>query len=243
MCMMLRLSRHSSVRLVRAPLRQRNLASETLNATDRLSSLLVRNVASLGPHALGETSNDSTASTRWLLQAGRRHAIDAGGLARPLVCPPISSALGQRRRLSSKGGGKSGKGGTDGKDDGMFDRLKKTFEEEVDKVLVFQHYVPVELHCCEVLLAAVLHECNNWTLLLKQHAFARAIQGSSIIQHATCGRVLHRVETAARPVVGMTQTDAWHFGHRVGNTPCVELHSAADHKMQQCRYTAAAVPP
>eukprot|EP00904_Undaria_pinnatifida_P010678 jgi/Undpi1/6740/HiC_scaffold_20.g09219.m1 len=46
---------------------------------------------------------------------------------------PVASALGQRRRLSSKGGGKSGKGGTDGKDDGMFDRLKKTFEEEVDK--------------------------------------------------------------------------------------------------------------
>lgn len=131
MCMMLRLSRHSSVRLARAPLRQRFVASETLNATGRPSSLLLRSVASLEPHALGETGSDST---RWL-QTGRRQAIDAGGGARPLVYPPISSGLGQRRGLASKGGGKGGKGD---EDKGMFDRLKKTLDEEIDKVPVYQ---------------------------------------------------------------------------------------------------------
>lgn len=129
---MLRLSRHSSARLVRAPIFRRVLVSETLNATGRPSSRLLRRLAPLEPHALRETGSDST---RWL-QTGRRNAIDAGRGTRPLVCPPISSGLGQRRGLASKGGGKGGK---EGEDEGMFDRLKKTFHEEIDKVLVHQY--------------------------------------------------------------------------------------------------------
>lgn len=129
--MMLRLSRHNSVSLARAPLRQRFLASETLNATERPSSLLLRSVACLEPHALGETGSDST---RWL-HTGRRHAMDAGGGARPLIPTPTSSGLGQRRGLASKGGGKGGKGS---EDEGMFDRLKKTLDAEIDKVPAHQ---------------------------------------------------------------------------------------------------------
>lgn len=39
--------------------------------------------------------------------------------------------MGQRRGLASKGDGKGGKGS---EDEGMFDRLKKTLDAEIDKV-------------------------------------------------------------------------------------------------------------
>lgn len=45
-----------------------------------------------------------------------------------MAVPAVISSV-QRRRLSA-----GGKSGGDGKEEGLFDRLKKTFQEEIDKV-------------------------------------------------------------------------------------------------------------
>lgn len=59
-------------------------------------------------------------------------------LARPQAAASVTQP--QRRGLASAGKGKGGKdgGGGGGEEEGMFGRLKKTFEEEIEKVRASQ---------------------------------------------------------------------------------------------------------
>ena len=153
--LMLRLPRHSSTRVVRA-LRERAALGTTVSP-GRPCSIWRRDLASSPPHdntppPLVPRSALSSADShhRSVLVPGRLHtnrrrtAADAregpGLLARPQAAASVTQP--QRRGLASAGKGKGGKdgggGGGGGEEEGMFGRLKKTFEEEIEKVRASQ---------------------------------------------------------------------------------------------------------
>lgn len=67
-------------------------------------------------------------------------------MGRPVVAPLVT----QRRGLASGGGKGKGKDGAGGGDEeGLFDRLKKTFAEEIEKV--WYCTAVVSYGCCAVL--------------------------------------------------------------------------------------------
>jgi len=144
---MLRLPRHSSARLARS---LREPAALGAVAT-RPCPTLQRGFAASRPHeqdntpppvqlfAAGASARDGQqrpllASRRF--QVDRRRAEAAGVEGRLLVRPlAASSVTHQWRGLATSGKGKGGKqGGGGGDEEGLFDRLKKTFAEEIEKV-------------------------------------------------------------------------------------------------------------
>lgn len=143
---MLQLHRHSSARVVRA---LRDPAALGTNA--RLCSILRRGLASSRPHdntpPLAPRSALSSANRHYRsvlvsgrLHTNRRRAVDAREEPGLLVRPRAAASVTQqqwRGQASSAGNGK-GKGRKDkdgaGEEEGMFGRLKKTFEEEIEKV-------------------------------------------------------------------------------------------------------------
>lgn len=132
---MLQLSRHSSARLVRALHGSRVFAPEVLSTTTRSPSIWRRDLASSAPHDTAPLARARSAACGDIVNSHTqcRRGIDlrVGGL-RPTAWPSVTpSALQQRRGLASAG---DRKGGGADKDDGMFDRLKKTFQEEIDRV-------------------------------------------------------------------------------------------------------------
>lgn len=124
---MLRLSRHNSTRLVRTLRDQGVIIPGSLSTAARSSLNCRRDLVTSAPHA-----NEDRSRTR-LFEANRRRVIRPGEGPSQLVWTPSASSATQWRGLAAGGGGKKDGGGS-GKDAGMFDRLKKTFEEEVEKV-------------------------------------------------------------------------------------------------------------
>lgn len=154
---MLRLPQHSSSRLVHALHNKPAALGSTIKPCP--SSLWRRDLASSGPHdntqqqqqqqgqlvlssqptAAALCSDDaaqrSLLLSRWL-QADRRRATRHGGsglLVDGHGVLAVAPSVTQRRGLAS-GAGK-GKGKDGGDEEGLFDRLKKTFAEEIEKVL------------------------------------------------------------------------------------------------------------
>lgn len=146
---MLRLPRHSSTRVVRA-LREPAALGRTVSIA-RPCSIWRRDLASSRPHdntppplvprsAVGSADRHhrSVLVSGWLHTSRRRTVVDAregpGLLARPRAAATLVTQQ-QWRGLAAAGKGK-GKGGKDGggEEEGMFGRLKKTFEEEIEKV-------------------------------------------------------------------------------------------------------------
>lgn len=123
---MLHHSRHGASRFSRSLHETQAFTPEVLRSAARLTSIWRRDFASSAPHAslLPRTNANST---RWL-QANGRRVVGARLWERPRVGPALISSV-QWRTLSA-----GGKGGGDGKEEGLFDRLKKTFQEEIDKV-------------------------------------------------------------------------------------------------------------
>lgn len=138
---MLHYSRQGTSRFSRSLHETQAFTPEALRSAARLASIWRRDFASSAPHAslLPRTNANttSTRSTRWL-QANGRRVVGATLAERPMVFPALTSSI-QRRGLSA-----GGKGGGDGKEEGLFDRLKKTFQEEIDKVCTSTTTVRVE---------------------------------------------------------------------------------------------------
>lgn len=122
---MLRLSQLSSVRLVRAAKEPGKEAIEALVVATRSSQLVRRTLASSSPHAYSSLIAPGNGSRR---QENRRRAL---GLGVELEAPRLHSGSrsgAQWRGLASGGNPKNEK------QEGMFDRLRRTFEEEINKV-------------------------------------------------------------------------------------------------------------
>ncbi len=144
---MLRLPRHSSVRLARS-LRD---PSALGTAAARPCPTLQRGFAASRPHEhcddaaepvvrLAAAASTSDEQQRSLLPFRRlnvdRRRTAAAGVGGGLVVRPLAAAATTRQcwrglATSGKGGKQQGGGGDE---EGMFDRLKKTFAEEIEKV-------------------------------------------------------------------------------------------------------------
>lgn len=122
---MLRLSQHSSARLVRAKNGPGIEVIESLIVATRSSQAARRTLASSSPHAYSSLIAPGNGSRS---QANRRRAL---GLGAEFEAPRLysgSKSGAQWRGLASGGNAKNEK------QEGMFDRLRRTFEEEIDKV-------------------------------------------------------------------------------------------------------------
>lgn len=130
---MLRLAGHRSVRRARVLHGSRALiAEEALKRVPKPCSTSRRDLAFSAPQAPSASGSPNSGSIA-LQQADRRRVRgprEGGGV---LAWPVMAPSSTQWRGFASAGGRKSGKDG-DGKKEGMFDRLKKTFQEEIDKV-------------------------------------------------------------------------------------------------------------
>lgn len=184
---MLHHSRHGASRFSRSLHETQAFPPGALRSAARLTSIWRRDFASSPPHAslLPRTNANST---RWL-QANGRRVLGARLGERPRVVPALISSV-QWRTLSA-----GGKGGGDGKEEGLFDRLKKTFQEEIDKVCTINTIntiIAAHYYCCyraqdrqqyRVVLIVLIDVLQQWFIVRQRINTRVGLVNEIIDQH------------------------------------------------------------